>query len=504
VNDIGQRTDITRSGSATPGSASASYIYNNRGELTSADEATNARDRAYQYDGIGNREKTVAGSLDLTGGSALSYVPNALNQYTTIPSLPATPAYDFDGNATAYPLPVAPTVNASLTYDGENRLIKVISGSTTVEYTYDAHSRRIAKTVGSTRTYYIYDGWNCVGEYRGNVHTTGSAPSLTRTYTHTWGLDLSGSKQGAGGVGGLLMSSKFTSSSAATAYYPLYDGNGNITAYIDNGRVVRATFDYDPFGNITNNNNTQALPYAFSTKPRETETGLYYYGYRFYDPSTGRWINRDPIEEKGGLNLYGFVGNDGVNWWDLLGLESHYQRKRNEAREAKEAEERKREEDKTTQTVTVPKDAAAACSLTNDDLAKIVKQLGEDSSWDTDDRHEEGGWLLLKDGKLTIERWPRDRNRPGRITPTKRPLENVIGDIHTHPHETGPTIKPIDYPIPPDGFGGQDEPRTLDDVAIVVTPSVVYTVFWKCECKKDGTLVKKRLQMKQVANPNKK
>jgi RHS repeat-associated protein len=44
-----------------------------------------------------------------------------------------------------------------------------------------------------------------------------------------------------------------------------------------------------------------------------------YYGYRYYHPQTGRWINRDPIEERGGLNLYGFVGNDGVNQWDLLG-----------------------------------------------------------------------------------------------------------------------------------------------------------------------------------------
>ncbi len=45
-----------------------------------------------------------------------------------------------------------------------------------------------------------------------------------------------------------------------------------------------------------------------------------YYGYRYYDPKTGRWPSRDPIEEEGGVNLYGFIGNDGVNWWDRLGL----------------------------------------------------------------------------------------------------------------------------------------------------------------------------------------
>jgi hypothetical protein len=43
------------------------------------------------------------------------------------------------------------------------------------------------------------------------------------------------------------------------------------------------------------------------------------YTYRWYDPITGRWPSRDPIEEEGGINLYGFVGNDGVNGVDFLG-----------------------------------------------------------------------------------------------------------------------------------------------------------------------------------------
>ncbi|MFC7339623.1 RHS repeat-associated core domain-containing protein [Haloferula chungangensis] len=51
-----------------------------------------------------------------------------------------------------------------------------------------------------------------------------------------------------------------------------------------------------------------------------TDLGIRYYGFRYYDPVTGRWPSRDPIEEHGGVNLYGFVGNDGVNRWDYLGL----------------------------------------------------------------------------------------------------------------------------------------------------------------------------------------
>jgi hypothetical protein len=49
-------------------------------------------------------------------------------------------------------------------------------------------------------------------------------------------------------------------------------------------------------------------------------SGVRFYGFRYYDPETGRWPNRDPIGEQGGYNLYGFVGNDGVNYWDLLGM----------------------------------------------------------------------------------------------------------------------------------------------------------------------------------------
>ena len=52
----------------------------------------------------------------------------------------------------------------------------------------------------------------------------------------------------------------------------------------------------------------------------KTASGVSYYGFRFYSPSQGRFLNRDPIEEQGGLNLYAFVGNDPVNRWDYLGL----------------------------------------------------------------------------------------------------------------------------------------------------------------------------------------
>lgn len=110
-------------------------------------------------------------------------------------------------------------------------------------------------------------------------------------------------------------------SSNTSNYFPLYDGNGNVTEYINSSEEVVAHYEYDPFGNTTVASEDKAddFAYRFSTKPIDATTGLYYYGYRYFDPITGRWPSRDPIGEKGGMNLYGFVGNDGINRQDYLG-----------------------------------------------------------------------------------------------------------------------------------------------------------------------------------------
>jgi RHS repeat-associated protein len=62
-------------------------------------------------------------------------------------------------------------------------------------------------------------------------------------------------------------------------------------------------------------------PFRFSTKRTDDTTDLVLYEYRAYSPSMGRWPNRDPIEERGGANLYGFVGNNPVSSWDAFGLQ---------------------------------------------------------------------------------------------------------------------------------------------------------------------------------------
>jgi RHS repeat-associated protein len=85
---------------------------------------------------------------------------------------------------------------------------------------------------------------------------------------------------------------------------------------------VAASYEYDPFGQTVKavGESASQNPIRFSSKYAEQETGLLYYGYRFYSPQTGRWISKDPSGEGGGINLYGFLGNNGVSKIDLLGL----------------------------------------------------------------------------------------------------------------------------------------------------------------------------------------
>ena len=166
----------------------------------------------------------------------------------------------------------------------------------------------------------------------------------TNITRYVWGLDLSGTHQGAGGVGGLLavISPLWANprllrihplwkggwgggGADGGLFYPCYDANGNITEYVDTNGVVVAHYAYDAFGNLTPNSsfltpNSPDFRFRFSTKYLDAETGLYDYIKRPYSPKLQRFISRDPIEEQGGLNLYGFCGNDPINKWDYLGM----------------------------------------------------------------------------------------------------------------------------------------------------------------------------------------
>ena len=201
-------------------------------------------------------------------------------------------------------------------------------------FAYDAKGRRIQKIVATngvalSTNNFIYDGWNLVAETRPDN-------SLIRSYV--WGTDLSGTSQGAGGVGGLLEISYYGSST--TNCFPEYDGNGNVMALVNaaDGTVV-ANYDYAAFGEPIRITGVMARnnPFRFSTKYADEESDLLYYGYRYYKPSTGTWLSRDPIGEPGfeqfrkrrGFSrghIYSLSGNfifchnEPISYFDILGL----------------------------------------------------------------------------------------------------------------------------------------------------------------------------------------
>ena len=171
-------------------------------------------------------------------------------------------------------------------------------------------SRRVAKVTAMGTNKFVYDGWLLVREQ--------SASGGNATSNHyVWGLDLSQSMQGAGGIGGLL-----ATVIVGEPYFSAFDANGNVTEYTDTNGTVVAHYEYDPFGHISAQSGamTADFAYRFSTKYTDDETGLMYYGYRFYSPNLARFLNRDPIGENGGIHLYRFVRNNPINAWDSLGL----------------------------------------------------------------------------------------------------------------------------------------------------------------------------------------
>ena len=293
------------------------WLYNRRSELAAA--TVGADSYGYAYDSIGNRIWAAANTVTNT------YTANSLNQYSSIGS-GTNFVYDADGNMTG-------NGTFSYAYDAENRLVSVTSavetnGAIRMLNAYDHRNRRIRKTVQrlnstiappsvginewekqETHTF-VWDGNNIV------LEKVEFASGTTRTFEYFWGADKSGSEQGAGGVEGLLAVSM-----DGVFYIPCYDHNGNIVLYVSETGSIAAQHVYDPYGNVveTYGDLANAFHFGFSTQYHDRETGMVCYKRRFYRPDLGRWLNRDPIEETGGANLYVFCANNPCLNYDVDG-----------------------------------------------------------------------------------------------------------------------------------------------------------------------------------------
>src|SRR4030042_6229617 len=140
----------------------------------------------------------------------------------------------------------------------------------TASFKYDAVGRRIQKTINGTTTQYLYDGMNIIQEIQGSNKTN---------YIRTLNIDEPLTRIKADG----------------TVRHYVKDALGGVIALTDDSGVVKTTYTYDPFGNVTVSGETSDN--AFQYTGRENDgTGLYYYRARYYSPELQRFISEDPLE----------------------------------------------------------------------------------------------------------------------------------------------------------------------------------------------------------------
>ncbi|WP_419003226.1 RHS repeat domain-containing protein, partial [Akkermansia sp.] len=280
-----------------------SFNYNGRNELTGATLGTEPY--GYSYDNIGNRKTARELAEELT------YAANNLNQYTSIEEkteAPFVPTYDASGNQT---LIKTSTGIWTVVYNAANRAVSFTSqgGSTVVECGYDYQGRRYMKKVTVNGTVASHERYL----YRGYLQLAALDMLDNRNVLRTLLWD--------------PLEPVATRPLALVQENALYcygmDFNKNVTEVFAGEGAIAATYDYSPYGQVVSTGDL-VQPVQWSSEMNDVELALVYYNYRYYNPADGRWINRDPITEEGGWNLYGFIENVVINKYDGLGLKKGF------------------------------------------------------------------------------------------------------------------------------------------------------------------------------------
>ena len=304
VNSVNGLTNATRAGTLTAAG-------------NTAQNATSVSVNSQGAALYGDKTFATTAGLSLANGAntfttIVQYASKTLTNIVTS-QLPTPVVYqnDANGNLTNDGL-------RSFTYDDENQLIDVtIAGQTKSDFFYDGLGRRRI-----TRDYVWNGAWNLTNEvhylYDGNLVIQERDANNNVLVTYDRGLDLGGGLQTAGGIGGLLARTDIK----GTVFYHA-DALGNVTMLVDRYQTLEARYLYDPYGNIIGKWGPYAdvNRYRFSSKEFHIPSGLYYYGFRFYDPNLQRFLNRDPLGERGGINLYRAMCNNLINYIDPWGLE---------------------------------------------------------------------------------------------------------------------------------------------------------------------------------------
>ena len=272
------------------------YRYDKLGRTTEikvVQGQTTLLDLAYGYDAVGN----------VVSIGSESYLYDFLNRLTSATGAWGTIKYGYDAVGNRLWLYQSPT-NTTYTYGAYNRLTSV--GSTT--YTYDNNGNRITSTTGGTTTRYNYDFENRLTSVSQSSSTLGNytySPLRTRIQKVESGTTTIYVSSGVNvlyeKIGSTISNYVFTGSiilaklTGSSMYYFHQDAVGS-TRLVTTGSTTSFSSNYQPFGPQYGVSGTDPT-YKYTAKPQDSATGLYYFGARYYEPSTGRFITRDPASD---------------------------------------------------------------------------------------------------------------------------------------------------------------------------------------------------------------
>jgi RHS repeat-associated protein len=250
-------------------------------------------------------------AVDQLKSAALTDGPTTLKSYLY--------TYDFACNRTAEQID---GVTRQASYNALNELTNTSSGPQPVTYEWDSLDRLVAIVDGTKRSEFSYDGLN--RRVRIVEKENGSTTSERRLL---WCEDETCEERD--GSGGTVLKQyfdqgmKILTGSNMGDYYYTRDNLGSVREMIDSSGTIRARYNYDPHGRQTKLNGDLDCDFGFARLTTERGSGLFNAVYRYYDPETGRWLNRDPLpnaELSEGPNLFAYVQNNPINKTDRLGL----------------------------------------------------------------------------------------------------------------------------------------------------------------------------------------
>ena len=313
VNSLNQLTGGSRTGTFT----AAGTVTSNATSVTLALNGGGAASAIrYQDETFVRTNLTLANGTNTFAAVASDGVRSDTN--TSVAYLPSSPTFVYDSNGN-----LIFDGQKALEYDDENQLTWLTCTNVwRSQFVYDGKMRRRIRReftwqnggwVLTNEVRYIYDRRVVIEERDGfNIPVA----------AYTRGQDFSGTLEGAGGIGGLLAFSRYSTITPQHVYYHC-DGNGNTTVMTDSNQKIAGQYVYDVFGRLLSASGRLADVnlYRFNSKEVHPPSDLIYYLLRYYDPNVQRWVTRDPAGEVGDLNLYKALGNSPPNGYDPFGLD---------------------------------------------------------------------------------------------------------------------------------------------------------------------------------------